>query len=102
VKTDPRYSDLEKLLGRLMLAGVTLSAVCLAIGLVLYLGLADVSHATAVVTFGLIVLMLTPGLRVTVAVIEAVRMHDWFFVATTGAVIFLLGLTMTLALNRLG
>jgi len=101
VKTDPRYGDIEKLLGRLMLAGVASSAACMVIGLVMYLAANDVSHATAVVTFGLIVLMLTPALRVAVAVVEAVRTRDWFFVTTTGLVILLLGLTLTLAINRL-
>jgi uncharacterized membrane protein len=48
----------------------------------------------AILTSGLFVLMATPMLRVAVAVIESVRMRDWSFVATTLAVVILIGLTL--------
>ncbi len=46
---------------------------------------------------GLFVLMATPGLRVGIAVVEAVRSRDWFFVLVTAAVILLLALSAALA-----
>jgi uncharacterized membrane protein len=47
---------------------------------------------------GLMVLMATPMLRVAVSVVEAVRLRDWFFIATTAAVATLLALSVTYAL----
>jgi uncharacterized membrane protein len=92
---------LEKLLGQLMLAGVTSSAACMIVGLAMFLAQADLPTATAIVTVGLIVLMATPALRVVIAVIEAVRSQDWFFVLVTVVVVLLLGLTAGLALSHL-
>ncbi len=102
MRDDPGFSALERLLGRLMLAGVTLSATCLLLGLLLFLSAPDARYATAVVTLGLITLMVTPALRVLVAVVESVRMRDWFFVATTLAVVLLLGLTLVWSLTHGG
>lgn len=84
-----------------MIAGVASSAVCMLVGLAIFLARADRSTATGVVTIGLIVLMFTPALRVIIAVVEAIRMRDWFFVAVTGIVVVLLTLTLTLAVQRL-
>ena len=92
---------LESFLQRLMLAGVVSSAACMIVGLVMYLGIADEATATSVVTLGLLVLMATPGLRVALAVLEAVRARDWFFVLITAMVVMLLGLTAGLALRHL-
>jgi len=100
VNASPRDFDIDRLFARLMLAGVGSSAACMVIGLVMFLAADDLSHGTAVVTFGLMLLMLTPALRVAGAVVEAIRARDWFFVTTTGVVILLLGLTLTLALHR--
>jgi uncharacterized membrane protein len=101
VKNKRPTTWLERLLQRLMLAGVASSAACMIVGLMMYLGVADVSTATSVVTLGLLVLMATPGLRVGLAVLEAVRTRDWFFVLITSIVVMLLGLTAGLAWRHL-
>ena len=98
MKGDPRFSALERLLGRLMLAGVTSSAACLLMGLVLFLTGAAMA-ATVVMTIGLVILMATPVLRVLVAVVESFRLHDWFFLASTLSVVVLLGLTLMWSLR---
>lgn len=96
---EPDGMPLQTLAARLMLAGVTSSAACMAVGLLMYLGLADLSTANAVVTFGLIVLMATPAVRVAISVLEALRTGDWLFVALTASVVLVLGLTLGLALT---
>ena len=48
---------------------------------------------------GLFVLMATPILRVIVSIVEYVRMRDWFFVATTLAVLTVLALTIFYVLS---
>ena len=97
---DSFFPGLEALLGRLMLAGVITSAVSLGIGVVLFLS-GHAGQATAyMLMLGLLVLMATPMLRVAVAVIESIRMQDWFFIATTLAVLLLLSLTLILAVTR--
>src|SRR5688500_19739052 len=80
---DSEISGLERLLGRLMLIGVTISGVSLATGLVLWL---TSGRGTRLLEVGLIALMGTPMLRVAVSLIEAVRRRDWFFVGATLAV----------------
>lgn len=87
---------LEDLLGRLLTTGVVTSAVTLAIGLVLQLASYD-GHL--VLQTGLILLMATPVLRVIVSLVEYVRLRDWFFTATTGAVLLVLLTSIVLALT---
>jgi uncharacterized membrane protein len=98
---DSRFAALETLLARLMLAGVVSSAACLSVGLGLWIAGDAALTADFILTVGLFVLMGTPVLRVTVAVIEAYRMRDWFFLATTLAVMLLLGLTAAHAFGKL-
>lgn len=95
---DAEVQGLERLLARLMLGGVQLSAAALVLGLGLWL--ADVAGAQAswLLTGGLIALMATPMLRVAVSVVEAIRLRDWFFVAATAAVAALLTLSVVYAL----
>lgn len=88
---------LEDLLGRLLTTGVATSAAILAIGLVLQLAGSD-GHL--VLQTGLILLMATPVLRVIVSLVEYVRLRDWFFTATTGAVLLVLLTSIVLALSR--
>jgi uncharacterized membrane protein len=91
---------LEHQLGRLLLAGVSISALCLAAGLVLF----SMDHASTaaarLLSVGLIVLMATPILRVLVSVVEYVRIRDWFFVLTTVVVLAELALTVFYAFRH--
>jgi uncharacterized membrane protein len=47
-----------------------------------------------------VILMATPILRVVVSLIEYARMRDWFFVATTLAVLIVLFVTIGVALSQ--
>ena len=77
---------LEAHLGRLLVVGVTVSAVILAAGLALWLAPRRARRERLLNT-GLVVLMATPMLRVLVSVVEYVRMRDWFFATITLVVI---------------
>ena len=86
-----RFATLERLLGRLMLAGVVIAALCLLTGLALWL---VESAGELMLRAGLFVLMATPMLRVSVALVEAVREEDWFLVGTTLSVMLLVAVTL--------
>jgi uncharacterized membrane protein len=73
---------LEVQVGRLLQAGVWIAAVCLAIGLALWMTVGG-SAATTLLRTGLIVLMLTPLARVVASFVTYVRLRDWFFAGTT-------------------
>ena len=94
-----QVSALESLLARLMLAGVTLSAISLAGGLALWL---SGSQATRLLDAGLITLLATPMLRVVVSFLEAIRMRDWFFVGATLTVVLLLSASLILSFRAAG
>ena len=89
---------LERLLGRVLVTGVVLSASILAAGIVLTLARWPV--APLLLRAGLIVLMATPILRVVVSVAEYLRLRDCFFAATALAVLLVLLTSVTLALMR--
>lgn len=92
---------LELQLGRLLVGGVSLAAVCLVAGLLLFVLDPGSAAALKVLNVGLIVLMATPIMRVIVSVVEYVRIRDWFFVLTTLAVLAELGWTLFFAfINR--
>ena len=74
---------LELKLGRLLFAGVTTSAVCLAAGLLLTLAGVNPAVTNLILTTGLVILMLTPIARVVTSLVVYVRLRDWFFVGTT-------------------
>ena len=91
---------LEHHLGWLLMAGVVLSAVLLAAGLVLWLAYPDEAPALWLLNGGLVVLIATPIMRVILSLAEFVRLRDWFFVATTMAVLIELAVTVIVALAR--
>jgi uncharacterized membrane protein len=91
---------LEHRVGRLLVVGVTLSAVALAIGLTLFLIGPDPRIGTRVIDAGLIILMATPILRVMISVVEYVRMREWFFALITLAVLVVLSVTVFYALRQ--
>jgi uncharacterized membrane protein len=93
-------SRLEVHLGRLLIAGVIVSATLLAAGLVLWIATPHGAVATGLLNAGLIALMGTPIMRVVVSFAEYVRMRDWLFVAMTLVVFAELALTVTIALGR--
>jgi uncharacterized membrane protein len=77
------FARLELQLGHLLFAGVMSAALCLAVGLALSLAGGHPAAANAIMTAGLVILMITPLARVVASLVVYVRMRDWFFVATT-------------------
>jgi uncharacterized membrane protein len=96
----PNLTRLEVHLGRLLVTGVTVSAVLLALGLGLWLIDSHRSGALGLLNAGLIVLMATPILRVIVSFAEYVAMRQWFFAAVTIVVILELSVTVAVALSK--
>ena len=96
---DESLQQLERMLGRLLQAGVIQSAVFLAGGLILRMVQGPSGFADVALTLGLLVLMATPILRVAVSLVVYIRNRDWFFVATTVMVFVLLAITVGLALT---
>jgi uncharacterized membrane protein len=97
--TDLEIGRLERNLGRLLFAGVVSASALLLAGLVMWMLHLAPQAANALLNAGLIVLMATPLLRVIVSLVEYVRMRDWFFVATTLAVLGVLLTSVTIALR---
>jgi uncharacterized membrane protein len=81
---------LELQVGRLLQAGVWLSAACLAAGLALSMAFGSVRLPNTLLTTGLVVLMLTPLARVIASLVAYVRLRDWFFAGTTVLVFLVL------------
>jgi uncharacterized membrane protein len=84
----PRAEDdeIERLalrVGRLLSAGVGTSAICLCVGLAIWMVAGPIRSANALLTAGLVVLMLTPVARVAASFVTYVRLRDWFFVWIT-------------------
>jgi uncharacterized membrane protein len=78
---------LEREIGRVLRTGVTVSSVCLSIGLALsLLGLTGRTDRL-LLDAGLIVLLGTPVARVAISVIEYVLERDWMFVVLTSIVL---------------
>lgn len=92
-----RADAFERLLGRVLGAGVRVSSVLLGAGLVLYLVGRTPVLADVCLRGGLITLMATPVLRVALSVVEYARERDWFFLATTTAVLLVLLATIAAA-----
>ena len=83
LETEEAIDRLEVQVGRLLEAGVVVSAVALAAGLLMWMIMRDSRIASSLLSGGLIVLMLTPLARVVASLIAWARMRDWFFVWTT-------------------
>ena len=100
--SETALQQLEVTLGRLLQLGITLAAVFLAGGLILWMVRGPSGVAGMVLTGGLIILMATPIMRVAVSLVAYIRMRDWFFVVTTVMVFVLLGVTVLLAFMKAG
>jgi uncharacterized membrane protein len=97
--TPESLSRLERHLGRIFVAGLTLSASALAAGLLLFLFAPQTAWTPFLLNAGLVILMATPMLRVVVSVIEYVQMEDWVYVSLTVAVILELAVTVFYAVG---
>jgi uncharacterized membrane protein len=77
---------LERTIGIALRAGVTISSICLAIGLLLAL-MGNAGSADMLLRAGVIILLATPVARVIISIVEYVREHDWTFVVLTAIVL---------------
>ena len=91
---------LEVHLGRLLAAGVAVSAALLAVGLGMWLFNPNDGGALWLLNAGLIVLMATPIMRVMVSFAEYITMRQWFFAGVTILVLVELSITVLVALSR--
>jgi len=79
-------SRLERAIGVVLHAGVTISSVCLGVGLVLsFFG--DGAGTGMLLHTGVIVLLTTPVARVVVSIVEYANERDWTFVTLTVVVL---------------
>ena len=83
-------SGLERALGRVLTIGTWVSTSMLALGLAATFIAPDAAATHALLTAGLMALLLTPVARVIVSVIGYVRAREWWFVLFTGIVLVLL------------
>lgn len=88
---------LEALFGRVLVFGVVASATMLGLGLLAWLLGFDGTWDHRLLNAGLVTLMATPVVRVVVSAVEYTRRRDWFFAATSLAVLGVLAITMLVA-----
>ncbi len=77
---------LERTIGIVLRAGVTISSICLAIGLALTMA-GNADAADLLLRAGVIILLATPVARVIISIVEYIREHDWTFVVLTAIVL---------------
>ena len=88
----------ERLIGTLLLIGIRTSEVCLLTGLMFWLFAPDESLGRWLLRVGLISLMIVPVLRIALTTVEAIRMKDGLYMASTLAVAAILAGTIVYAL----
>jgi uncharacterized membrane protein len=74
---------LERLIGIVLRAGVTISSICLAVGLLLSLATGGGPLAGILLNVGIVVLLGTPLARVIVSTVQYVIARDWTFATLT-------------------
>lgn len=95
-----RFAAVERHLGRLLTAGVAVSALLLGCGLLAVVVRPNGTAAGPLLAAGLLVLMATPMLRVVVSIAEYVRMREWFFVVIALVVLIELSAGVIFAVRR--
>ena len=96
-----RDEDLEVRFAWLVAASVVGFGVLLAAGLVLHITEPGSMRSSRILSAGLIVLMVTPAVRLGLAVAERIRRGDWPFVVMTAAVVVELAIVMWRASLRM-
>ncbi|MCX6544895.1 MAG: DUF1634 domain-containing protein [Acidobacteria bacterium] len=91
--------DLERILGRVLLIGSTLSTIVLAVGLTLAVLWPAHAAGAWLLRAGLVILMATPALRVLVSVFEYASRRDWLFAGLTATVLLVLAGSLLVALH---
>ena len=78
---------LERAIAIVLRVGVTISSVCLALGLIASLVSGQGELSRVLLHTGLVVLFATPVARVIVSILQYVRERDWTFAALTTIVL---------------
>ncbi len=78
-----QLDELERQLGRLLRAGVTLSTLTLAAGLIAALAGAGTGFASTLLAVGVVILIGTPIARVVVSSVAYALRRDWTFMVLT-------------------
>ena len=86
--------DIEAKFGWISLVLVALVGVAFAAGLILHVSRPGSTSAAVALNTGLVLLMLSPAVRLTLAVAERIRRSDWTFVLMTVAVAVELAVVM--------
>ena len=92
--------QLEQIIGGILKTGVTLSTVCLAVGLVLTFAHVQTAAGGVLLQAGLIILVGTPIARVATAFVTYLVEHDLMFTTLTGIVLAELGAAVLAALVK--
>jgi uncharacterized membrane protein len=92
-----RNIRLELALAKILGWGAAVSATLLAAGLLLQLAGATGGFAGRLTSLGLVILMITPLLRVAATVGEYLLARDWLFAALTATVLFTLLASLAVA-----
>ena len=74
---------LERVVGRVLHAGVTISSVCLIVGLLWAIAAGGSPAPALLLQAGIVVLLATPVARVVVSIAEYVVERDWRFATLT-------------------
>ncbi|HMF96888.1 MAG TPA: DUF1634 domain-containing protein [Vicinamibacterales bacterium] len=78
---------LERAVGVVLQAGVTISTVCLAVGAAWALVTGESGAARVLLQTGILVLLLTPVARVVVSIAQYITERDWGFATLTTIVL---------------
>jgi uncharacterized membrane protein len=91
-------SPLERVIGRVLRAGVMASSISLAVGLALALIYGEGGVALILMHAGIIVLLATPVARVIVSIVQYASERDWTFTILTTVVLIELMASAAVAL----
>ena len=89
---------LERVIGRVLRAGVMVSTVCLSVGLLLSLASGGGAASGVLLNAGIIVLLATPVARVIISTIQYIHDRDWQFATLTIIVLLELAASAVAAL----
>ena len=78
---------LERAVGAVLRAGVTISSACMVLGLVATLATGEGAAARVLLHAGIIILLATPVARVAVSIVQYVIARDWTFAVLTTIVL---------------
>ena len=82
------------------ITAVVLFAVALTLGMLLHLVSPGGTVSTGFLQAGLVALMVTPGIRILIAVAERIRTRDWGFVLLAAIVVLELAVVLWRAASR--